>query len=48
MNGVSAQIGGGVGNKFDNKGGHKEVNKFNSIIIYHCFIYNSIEHLRLS
>jgi hypothetical protein len=24
------------------------VNKFNSIIIYHCFIYNSIEHLRLS
>jgi hypothetical protein len=43
MNGISTQIGGGTRNKSCSKGGHKEVNKF-GFIIYHCFIFNFIEH----
>ncbi len=43
MNGVLAQISGGTINKFDNKGHHGDVKKFDSII-YYCFIYNYVEH----
>jgi len=43
MNGVLAQIGGGTRNKFDNKGHHGNVNKFDSIM-YCYFIYNYVEH----
>ncbi len=43
MNGVLAQISGGTRNKFDNKGHHGDVKKFDSII-YYCFIYNYVEH----
>jgi hypothetical protein len=42
MNRVLAQLG-GTGNKSDNKRGHREANKFGSII-YHCFICNFIEN----
>ncbi len=43
MNGILTQTSGGARKKSDNKRGPREVNKFNSII-YHCFVYNSIEH----
>ncbi len=43
MNGILTQTGGGIGKKSDNKRGRGEANKSSSII-YHCFIYNSIEH----
>jgi hypothetical protein len=43
VNGILTQTSGGVRKKSDNKRGLREVNKFNSII-YHCFVYNSIEH----
>jgi hypothetical protein len=42
VNGVLAQPG-DIGNKYGNKGDHKEVNKFGSII-YHYFIYNFVIH----
>ncbi len=42
MNRVLTQLG-GTWTKFGNNGGHGEVNKSDSII-YHYFIYNSIEH----
>ncbi len=42
VNGVSAQPS-DIGNKYSNKGDHKEVNKFGSII-YHCFICNFFKH----
>ncbi len=42
MNGVLAQLG-GTWNKSNNKRGHEEVNKSDSII-YCYLIYNSIEH----
>ncbi len=43
MNGVLAQINGGTRNKFGNKGGQGNANKFGSIV-YCCFICNFIEH----
>ncbi len=43
MNGVLAQIGGGIRNKYGNKRGRGEANKSSSII-YHCFICNFVEH----
>jgi hypothetical protein len=43
VNGILTQIGGGTRNKSSNKRCREEVNKFGSII-YHCFIYNFIEH----
>ncbi len=42
MNGVLAQPG-DIGNKYDIKGNHGEVNKYGSII-YHCFICNFVKH----
>jgi hypothetical protein len=42
VNGVSIQPN-GTRIKFNNKGGRKEANKYNSII-YCCFIYNFVEH----
>ncbi len=48
MNGVATQTNGGTRNKYDNKRGCGEANKFGSII-YRCFICNFIEHnLQLS
>ncbi len=43
MDGILTQTNGGARKKSNNKRGHEEVNKSSSII-YHCFIYNSIEH----
>ncbi len=43
MNGVLTQTNGGIGNKFGNKRGCGEANKFDSII-YPCLIYNYVEH----
>jgi hypothetical protein len=43
MNGVLAQIGGNIRNKFGNKGGHGEANK-SSTIIYHYFFCSYVEH----
>jgi hypothetical protein len=43
MNGVSAQTGGGIGNKSINKRGRGEA-KNSSSIIYYYVIHNYIEH----
>jgi hypothetical protein len=43
MNGILAQIYGGIGNQSNNKGGCEKTNKSNSIL-YHCFYYNFVEH----
>jgi hypothetical protein len=43
VNGVLTQTNGGIGNKFGNKRGCGEANKFDSII-YPCLIYNYVEH----
>jgi hypothetical protein len=43
LNGVSTQTNGGARNKVNNKRGGEKPNKFDSII-YHCFIYNYVEH----
>jgi len=46
MNGILTQTRGSIRNKYDKKRGCEKANKSSSII-YCCFIYKSVEHVKL-